>query len=536
MVHINSTMKKAIFILGLAVLPFLSGSQITYQKLYGDALLDDGQSFVQTSDGGYCVVGSTGPLMIDSADIALYRLNSNGDLIWSTRIIAAKDDFVTDVVLADDGSFVLTGYTFSSPLDPTFGDIFVARVDDIGNLLWAYTYGGSDRDEATGITKTNDGGFVIVGSTQSYGTVLKSALAFKIDANGQQVWANVNSMNTSNYYYRVDRLPGGDFIAAGGTFNSTPGGNGFDHYVTRFSPSGSIVWSKRFGGANTDLTYDIAATGDGGFIAAGSSTTSTIGDADNVIYKLTSNGNLAWVKNIGTAEFNRSSGITPGAQGRYVVCGITNVGNSTSVVNQASMFEMDSTGTIFWSKSYGDFVNTSEVYKVINDTNGGFAAIGFSVGFTDPYGDAYMIKIDATGQSGCYENNAAFTSVTPVYSDSSGANSISSLIGDGFIAFTQQTFINQFGQNCFSNNVDDAGALLGIALYPNPAGNTLTFENPLAQNINLTIHDVTGRMLISEKINGLEKKQLQVGFLSQGVYTATIQIADALRTLRFIKE
>ena len=128
-------MKKYLVLFTFLLPSLFVHAQIKFQDLYGDVNLDDAQAITQTFDGGYILVGSTGPNQFDSTEVALFRLNVNGDLVWSSRLEAYKDDFISDVKQMSDGNFLLVGSTYSSPLDTSYSDIVVIKVDDSGFLV-----------------------------------------------------------------------------------------------------------------------------------------------------------------------------------------------------------------------------------------------------------------------------------------------------------------------------------------------------------------------------------------------------------------
>ena len=86
-------MKKYLLLSYLFLIALTGNAQVKFQTLYGDINLDDAQVVVHTFDGGFLLAGGTGPNMLDSTDVTLFRLNANGDLVWSSKIDGYKDDF-----------------------------------------------------------------------------------------------------------------------------------------------------------------------------------------------------------------------------------------------------------------------------------------------------------------------------------------------------------------------------------------------------------------------------------------------------------
>lgn len=106
--------------------------------------------------------------MLDSTDVTLFRLNANGDLVWSSKIDAYKDDFISNALQLADGTFLLVGTTYSSPIDSVYSDILVMQVDDAGFIMWSKVFGGSDYDEAQSIVDIGNDQYVILGNTLEF--------------------------------------------------------------------------------------------------------------------------------------------------------------------------------------------------------------------------------------------------------------------------------------------------------------------------------------------------------------------------------
>ena len=98
--------------------------------------------------------------------------NFSGELVWVKTFGGSNEDDAIDIVQADDGGYIVLGFTNSNDGDitgktSTDQDYWLLKLSQDGNVLWDKTYGGSADDQATGISKTNDGGYVISGFTAS---------------------------------------------------------------------------------------------------------------------------------------------------------------------------------------------------------------------------------------------------------------------------------------------------------------------------------------------------------------------------------
>jgi hypothetical protein len=138
-----------------------------WTKVYGRTNYDDrGMSVKQTPDGGYIVAGFT-ETQTGYTDIYLVKTDENGDSLWTKVFGAQYYDFCNSMIQTIEGEFVITGMSESS--SAPLGDFYLAKIDLNGNVLWERTYGGPDTEEAFSVQITSDGGYIMVGYTESFG-------------------------------------------------------------------------------------------------------------------------------------------------------------------------------------------------------------------------------------------------------------------------------------------------------------------------------------------------------------------------------
>ncbi|HNQ61653.1 MAG TPA: T9SS type A sorting domain-containing protein [Bacteroidia bacterium] len=525
-------MKKLILCVSALFISLFSSAQVTFQKSYGEFYVDYGTTMVQTNDGGYCIVGGTGPDVIDSTDVLVVRTDIDGNQVWQTRLAGTKDDFITGITTTDDGGFILVGNTYSSPLDTAYTDIIVIKIDDGGFVYWSKTFGSTDYDEAQAVIRSGDGGYIVLGSSMSYTSVTKSALAMKIDDTGNQLWTNTSDSYSSNYFYAGDQTTDGNYIAVGGTFNSA--GTNFDNYISKIDTAGNILWSKSHGTSGSEFAYDVKSTSDGGYLVCGVTATNTAGDADMSVLKLNDAGDVVWTYNYGTAEYDRASSIFRQANGTIMVAGYSNIGTSMSVINQAVLMNLDSTGTLVWAQSYGDPAFTSEAYKAI-ETADGYALCGYSIAF-DPQGDIFLVKTDWAGGSGCFDAPIPFNRTATTLASASGFNESVGIIDELNFTLTPKSFTNQFSLICYSVGIGEGPQRNHFAIYPNPASSFLTVKTEqIEDNAKVSIIDLSGRVLSIKDFSNQLEISLSIEELQSGMYLIRIETDKGLATKSFIK-
>ena len=132
-------------------------------------------------------------------------------------------DEATSLAQTSDSGYILAGYTRS------FGagaeDLLVIKVSKTGTVQWAKTVGGSEADYGYSLTPTNDGGFVVVGMTQSFGIGGKDLFIVKFDSTGLLEWARtIGGPYNDDWGKSVIQTYDGNFVVAG-TFDRLGTGN-----------------------------------------------------------------------------------------------------------------------------------------------------------------------------------------------------------------------------------------------------------------------------------------------------------------------
>jgi hypothetical protein len=156
-------------------------------------------------------------------------------------------------------------------------------------IVWQKTFGGSGDDEALSIQQTQDGGYIMVGYTSSFGVGNWDVYVIKLDANGDNVWEKTYGGSGYDIAYSIQQTSDGGYIIAGKTEDFYSG----DVYIIKLDKDGNKMWEKTFGGSGDDGAYSIQQTKDGGYIVAGYTSSFGAGGSDVYVIKLDENGNTA---------------------------------------------------------------------------------------------------------------------------------------------------------------------------------------------------------------------------------------------------
>ena len=163
---------------------------------------------------------------------------------------------------------------------------------------WARTYGGSNDNVAFSVQQTTDGGYIAAGYTNSFGLQSYDIWILKLDAFGDIVWQKTYGGYNTDYAYCVQQTNDGGYILAGSTNSFGAGGN--DYWVLKLNKSGDIEWQRSYGGPQDDVARSIQQTFDGGYIVVGETYSFGSGRYDMWILKLDANGNIEWQRVYGS--------------------------------------------------------------------------------------------------------------------------------------------------------------------------------------------------------------------------------------------
>lgn len=337
-------MQKIKFIL-LFTIPFIGFGQ-GFEKTFGGANFDLGYSVQPTSDGGYIITGSTESYGNGDADVYLVKTDANGDSLWTKTFGGASQDYGSSLQLTSDGGYIIAGRTEYSNGDK---DVYLIKTDANGDTLWTKTYGGTSLDFGLFVQQTTDGGFIITGATESFGNGGRDVYLAKTDANGIEQWAQSFGGSVFDLGNCVQQTTDGGYIIVGGT-NSFGNGDR-DAYLIKTDGNGVEQWNQTFGGVEFDVGNSVKQTSDGGYIITGRTASFGAGNKDVYLIKTDGSGTEQWYKTFGGPSFDLGTAVQQTPDGGYVICGGTD--SFGAGARDAYLIKTDSNGTELWNETLG---------------------------------------------------------------------------------------------------------------------------------------------------------------------------------------
>jgi hypothetical protein len=487
---------------------------------------DDFQKIRPTNDNGYVLIGSAGSLNYDVignhgfSDIWVVKLNNSGNLLWQKCIGGSSFDFGCDIQQTTDGGFILCGYTASSDgdvigLHGNSYDILVCKISSIGSIQWTKALGGFSDDRGYGIKQTLDGGFLVVGKTQSNnnGDVVGftqgngvndyDAWAVKLNTAGTIQWTKCFGNIKNDYFNSIEQLNGGGYFFCGSSASFYGAGNHgeSDYWVVKSDLQGNLLWQKQFGGSLDDLNSAFRKSNTNGFLLTGH-TFSFNGDVtqnNNINFdkcdvwslNIDSLGNILWEQSHGGTLNDYGSDIIQTSDGGYAISAYTNSFNGDVSNNYGSgdgwLIKLHANSYTQWEKCFGG-IDGDATHAILQTNDGGFALAGQSN--SDDFNGSVF---------GCHTG------------------------------FGTDAWVFKLGPY---NELEDRDTKK-ISLYPNPTSSEITITSDKFTNEPYTIYDQMGRTVASGRLAGTSTT-ISLSNLSKGIYI--LKIEGAYESAIVVKE
>lgn len=274
--------------------------RIEWSKTIGGSFRDRGYEVRQTADGGYVLVGSLS-VSPQNSDVYVIRTNAEGNILWFNKI--AKDEIEEGYSIKEsaDGSFYICGTTRA--LNSTNSDMLIAKISSGGGSVWTKIYGGALPETIRSLELTHDNGFVVVGNINynmpEVGDDSINVILLKFNSNGDLQWQKEFDHDTTAGYSKelgfcVKRTMDNGFIIAGSSQILVP--INFSHlwgWLIKTDAEGNIQWTRLFDDRNIDLVTSIDQTADGEFVVTGRSGGTSPG-RKLYLSKFSSSGSQIW--------------------------------------------------------------------------------------------------------------------------------------------------------------------------------------------------------------------------------------------------
>lgn len=353
-------------------------------------------------------------------------------ILWSHKFGGSGADVPNSIKFTADGGTIAAGYTTSKDgmvgfnSNREYWDLWVVKISKCGDMQWQRSFGGNDYESARDIIVTSDGGYLVLGETNStdgdvtpgYGGT-KDIWLLKLDKDGNLQWQKRLGGTGLDIGNNIQLMPDGNYLIAASTssndgdFTGNHSTTGYtDGALMKIDPSGNVLWTKCFGGSKNDELLDIEIIGEKIYVAGYANSIDGDIPASQKNYDVwllctDLNGTKSFSKIYGGSQNDVAYSMCIGADGTLALAGYTtsNDGNVTGAKGSQDFWilNISTTGVLKWQQTAGG-TDTEYANAIIADGDGGYIAGGISysedgdVHNQKDQGDYWVIKLNAIGQ------------------------------------------------------------------------------------------------------------------------------------------
>lgn len=515
-------MKKNVLILVslLCLLPFLSDSQLSFEKTIGGSGEDEGWKVLSTSDGGILIGGSTRSYGSGIQQAYIVKFDENGQEEWNNVIGSSVAEYIHDMKQTPDGGFIIFGTTYSWNAAPT-GNAFLVKVLNTGTVEWAKSIGPNTESEyGHSISLTSDGGYIAGGLGKSNSAGGYDFNIHKVDAAGDFAWGTYIGSSSNDECMGVFEMANGEYTALGYSGEQS----GVQRIgMMRLNSDGTLSWAKELESQDVNTwPIDYALDLDSNIVIVGRAWDST-----NSIWvgKMDLDGNFLWSKQFseGTAH-----GVEVNANGDIFVSGVTEMQGTMG--EDGFAMKLDGTGDIQWMNIYQhadqDYFNDLDLH-----TNGTLLFSGVTNSIGNGGKDLWLIQSDLNGATACPASDSLVQNVTTSAQQSVinlATSSTSVTLSENMVWLPMdvtptETSASDVATNCEDFLSTEEEEMQTLVVYPNPSNGSLNIQlDDLYHHVELNLVNSLGRVVYQDVFSNKQELKLNLD-LPAGYYFVELQ-------------
>ncbi len=362
------------FFIGVLLFLFVSGTllaQNTFYKKVGYTNKEYGRFVIETSDGGYAVVGTTNSIGTGEWDVWLLKTDSSGDTLWTKTYGESGDDQGYCLRQTSDGGFIIAGY---KTVPDNYKDGWVFKTDAAGNLEWEHVFSSDlNGDVVTSLVNTTDNAFIGCGNLHSH------SFAFKIDEEGNVLWEQTYFTYNNSSTTSICRTSDNKYAIAG-SFQNTSAGSWYPNIFT-IDADGNLGYQLTYMLAGDGIFNFIIATSDDGMVFGGTE------NGKNVVYKNALSGTEQWNYQYDAPTYGSSVTAATETPDNNIVI--------TDNTFNASMRKLSmATGDTLWTRTYDFNTDYPKYANLTTTSDNGIILTGYT---SDGESDLILAKTFQNG-------------------------------------------------------------------------------------------------------------------------------------------
>ena len=369
-------------------------------ELYGASKKEGANSIVRTRDSGFVMVGYSESYGNGGSDIWVVHLNNEMELVWQNFFGGSRDDRGHKIIKAHDGGYLILGVGYSS--GSTNSDIWLIKIDSLGQKLWKKTYGDQNTDLSLSLEKITNGGYLITGNVYPSDFGMQDGFVLKVDNKGRTKWNKKFGGKYQDGLFSAIETQDSSFLAVGFTNSiknsgmKKPNKSFFNWFKKKFSkdiPSqeiwllkldelGEMIWQKTYGGKGVDIGFSIHQSKDKGYLITGTTTSFGRGLHDIWMIKTDSKGQELWNNTYGRKQNEMVNSIYQNQNESFIISSSTNsIGNpffGKQKHSNVMLKGIDYFGDETWEKLIKD-KNENKINQIVNYGHNQFYLVGEKV-------------------------------------------------------------------------------------------------------------------------------------------------------------
>ena len=406
---------------------------------------------------------------------------------WTQTLGGNDYDYGLAVATDTSRNVIVAGRTHSALGPALYGtyDMFVAKYDASGNKLWLAQRGTSAQESGEGVATDAAGNIYVTGYTGGDLDGNTSAggwdiFLMKFDPAGNWLWTKQDGTGQDDDAHAIAIDTAGNVYITGyvrGDFHGITRVGTSDVFISKYSPSGTRIWSVLFGSTAVDEGFGIACDSSNnvyvtGYVQESVEGNPWLGTGDNILAKYNSNGERQWLKQWGTGNADTGHAAACDASGNVYVSGYSTGALYGPRNGNRDLFlaKYAGDGTFLWGKQTGS-LETDQAYGMVVDSSGNVFITGEAGGslYGNPYAggsDAFLAKYDPAG------NELWTTQLGTVNDDIAQAAAIDASGGVYMVGWTTGDFDGYVNQGL--SDVFIAKYVLSNSPPPAPTANAAT--------------------------------------------------------------
>lgn len=460
----------------------------------------------------------------------------NPDTLWTRAYGGSGFDDGKCIEQTADGGYVIAGTTRSYGAGGY--DILLMKIDSVGATLWTHTYGGSEDDVPLSFQRTADGGYVITGWIGNIFTRDRNVYVVKTDSLGDTLWTRTYGGSTMSGGASIQQTTDGGYVIAGYVY---PNGAEYpDFWLLKTNGEGDTLWTRTYGGSGDDDVYFIQQTTDSGYVMAGNTNSFGAGNQDVYIVKTDARGDTLWTRTYGGPADDWARSAKQTMDGGYIIAGGTSSFGAGSM--DSYVVKTNSQGDTLWTRTYGGS-GDDMAYSIQQTADGGYVIAGYTTSFGAGSMDFYVLRTNSLGG----------TLWTRTYGGSSSdvASSIQQTTDGGYVIAGETLSFGAGGDDIYVVKTGPDVLAATPRLILNPSAFTLScspnpfnpstqiaFALPKAGRVSLTVSNLLGQhvaTLVNEmQAAGTHAISFDGSALPSGIYVYRLQAGEFVQTKKMV--